>query len=158
MGTTSTRKVSGAQTGGAFALLEAVVPPGGGPPHIHDAEDETFIILQGEIALTTPAGTSTAAVGTVVPVPKGTLHSYATVGAEPVRMLFLYVPAGRGGTVAITLAADASRDVPVYLLTVRDFGQGIPAESTCPNSASRFSLRAAAWAAPVSGCRSCATW
>jgi signal transduction histidine kinase len=36
---------------------------------------------------------------------------------------------GVGGTVAITLAEDGSRDVPVFVLTVRDFGQGIPPEN-----------------------------
>lgn len=95
LGDTYTLKISGAQTGGAFSLLEAVVPPGGGPPpHIHYAEDETFIILEGEIMFSTDAGTIAAPAGTVVHVPKGTKHSYATVGTAPVRMLFLYAPAG----------------------------------------------------------------
>jgi len=101
LGDTYTLKLSGAQTGGAFALLEPVVPPGGGPPpHIHYAEDETFIILEGEIAFTAEAGTIPAPVGTVVHVPKGTRHSYATVGTMPVRMLFLYAPAGMEGMFA----------------------------------------------------------
>lgn len=95
LGDTYTLKISGAQTGGAFSLLEAVVPPGGGPPpHIHNAEDETFVILDGEIMFSTNAGTIAAPTGTVVHVPKGTKHSYATVGSTPVRMLFLYAPAG----------------------------------------------------------------
>lgn len=95
LGDTYTVKLAGAQTGGAFSLLEAIVPPGGGPPpHIHYAEDETFIILEGEIMFTTDAGTIAAPTGAVVHVPKGTKHSYATVGSVPVRMLFLYVPAG----------------------------------------------------------------
>jgi quercetin dioxygenase-like cupin family protein len=95
LGDTYTLKLSGAQTGGAFALLEAVVPPGGGPPpHIHYAEDETFIILEGEITFTTDAGTIPAPAGTIVHIPKGTIHSFATVGTTPVRMLFLYAPAG----------------------------------------------------------------
>jgi quercetin dioxygenase-like cupin family protein len=98
LGDTYTLKLSGAQTGGAFALLEAVVPPGGGPPpHIHYAEDETFVILEGEIAFTADAGTIAAPTGSVVHVPKGTKHSYATVGSVPVRMLFLYAPAGMEG-------------------------------------------------------------
>jgi quercetin dioxygenase-like cupin family protein len=95
LGDTYTVKLTGAQTGGAFALLEAVVPPGGGPPpHIHHAEDETFIILDGEIEFTTITGTIAAPMGSIVHVPKGTVHSYATVGTRPVRMLFLYAPAG----------------------------------------------------------------
>jgi mannose-6-phosphate isomerase-like protein (cupin superfamily) len=43
----------GEQTGGAFTLLEAVVPLGGGPPpHIHHLEDEVFVILEGELLVT----------------------------------------------------------------------------------------------------------
>jgi len=35
--------VTGEQTGGAYFVMEALVPPGGGPPpHIHRNEDETF--------------------------------------------------------------------------------------------------------------------
>lgn len=95
LGDTYTLKIAGAQTGGAFALLEALVPPGGGPPmHIHDAEDETFVILEGALAFTTDAGTVPAPAGMIVHVPRGTRHAYATVGAAPVRMLFLYTPAG----------------------------------------------------------------
>ena len=37
-------------------------------------------------------------------------------------------PRGVGGTVAITLAAEGSRAEPMYVLTVRDFGQGIAPE------------------------------
>ena len=41
---------SGEQTGGAYALSEARVLPGGGPPpHIHHREDEAFFLLEGEI-------------------------------------------------------------------------------------------------------------
>jgi mannose-6-phosphate isomerase-like protein (cupin superfamily) len=98
VGDTYTLKISGAQTGGAFTLLEAVVSPGGGPPpHIHYQEDETFIVLEGELTFKTGERTVPAPVGTVVHVPKGTRHSYATVGKVPVRMLFLYAPAGMEG-------------------------------------------------------------
>ena len=41
---------TGEQTGGAYVLSEARVPPGGGPPpHIHHREDEAFFVLEGEI-------------------------------------------------------------------------------------------------------------
>jgi mannose-6-phosphate isomerase-like protein (cupin superfamily) len=43
-----TIKCSGNDTRGAYALLEAVVPPGAGPPpHIHSREDEAFFVLEG---------------------------------------------------------------------------------------------------------------
>jgi mannose-6-phosphate isomerase-like protein (cupin superfamily) len=95
LGDTYTLKISGEQTSGAFTLLEAVVPLGGGPPpHIHHLEDEVFVVLEGELLFTADGRTLPTPVGTVVCVPKGTQHSYAAVGSVPVRMLFLYVPAG----------------------------------------------------------------
>ena len=78
LGDTYTLKISGEQTGGAFTLLEAVVPLGGGPPpHIHHLEDEVFVILEGELRVTVAGRTLPAPVGTVISVPKGAQHSYA---------------------------------------------------------------------------------
>src|SRR5260370_6991017 len=39
-------------TNGKYALWEAIVPPGGGPPpHVHSREEEGFYVLEGEITL-----------------------------------------------------------------------------------------------------------
>src|SRR5579871_2722213 len=71
VGGTYTLKIAGAQTGGAFTLLEAVVPPGGGPPpHNHYTEDETFIVLEGELAFKADERTVAAPAGAVLYVPK----------------------------------------------------------------------------------------
>ena len=57
VGDTYTTILSGAQTGGAFTLLEALVPPETGPPpHAHQAEDETFVLLEGEMTNTVVPG------------------------------------------------------------------------------------------------------
>jgi mannose-6-phosphate isomerase-like protein (cupin superfamily) len=95
VGDTYTLKLSGDQTGGAFSLSEALVSPGGGPPpHIHNAEDEAFVVLEGELLLEVDGRTIPAPVGTVLYVPKGTRHGFTNVGTTPARMLFLYTPAG----------------------------------------------------------------
>ena len=95
VGDTYTLKLTGEQTGGAFSLSQAVVPPGGGPPpHVHYAEDETFVLLEGELLLEADGRTLPAPAGTVVYVPKGTRHGFTNVGTTPARMLFLYAPAG----------------------------------------------------------------
>ena len=40
---------TGEDTNGKYALWEAVVPPGGGPPpHLHSREEEGFYVLDGE--------------------------------------------------------------------------------------------------------------
>ena len=95
VGDTYTLKVSGEQTDGAFSLSEALVPPGAGPPpHIHHGEDETFVVLEGELVLRADDRTLPAPAGTVLYVPRGTRHGFTNVGARPARMLFLYTPAG----------------------------------------------------------------
>src|SRR5262245_3843495 len=41
--------LTGEQTAGAYAVVEAFVPPGGGPPaHVHSREDEAFLVVEGE--------------------------------------------------------------------------------------------------------------
>src|SRR5438093_9113840 len=72
VGDTYTLKVAGAQTGGAFTLLEAVVPAGGGPPpHIHFHEEETVVVLEGALLFTAAARTVPAPGGTVLLVSQG---------------------------------------------------------------------------------------
>ena len=41
---------TGDQTDGQYFLVEAVVPPGGGPPlHVQTREEEAFYILEGTL-------------------------------------------------------------------------------------------------------------
>jgi len=46
-------KVAGAETGGAFAIVEHPLAPGdlAGPPHAHAHEDEITLVLAGEIGI-----------------------------------------------------------------------------------------------------------
>lgn len=98
VGDTYTTLLSGKDTGGAFTLLEALVPPDTGPPpHFHQAEDEVFILLEGRIAFTMGEETVDAQPGSVVYVPKGVPHSFRNVAGGVARMLFMYTPAGMDG-------------------------------------------------------------
>jgi mannose-6-phosphate isomerase-like protein (cupin superfamily) len=101
VGDTYTTLLSGAQTGGAFTLLEALVPPDTGPPpHIHHAEDETFILVDGSLTFTLGDKQIEAKSGAVIFVPKGTRHSFKNVGGGIARMLFIYNPPGMEGMFA----------------------------------------------------------
>src|SRR5262249_29791108 len=52
LGVTHLYKATAEETGGAFSLWEAIVPPGtGAPPHRHDHEDESFYVLSGELVV-----------------------------------------------------------------------------------------------------------
>ena len=111
VGDTYTTILSGAQTGGAFTLLEALVPPDTGPPpHAHRAEDETFVLLEGEMTFTVGGVTHAAAPGTTVFVPRGAVHTFSNVGTAPARMLFMYFPAGMEGMFA-EIGAPGTRGV-----------------------------------------------
>jgi len=101
VGDTYTTLLSGTQTGGTFALLEALVPAHTGPPpHIHHAEDETFILLDGVVDFHVADDVHRAEPGSVVFVPRGIRHHFGNAGDGAARMLFMYSPAGMEGMFA----------------------------------------------------------
>ena len=73
--------VTGAETGGAYFAMEAVVPPGGGPPpHTHAREDETFYVLEGRVDFRLGDERVTAGPGDFVNVPRGRVHNFHNAG------------------------------------------------------------------------------
>lgn len=86
---------TGDDTGGRYALWEAVVPPGGGPPpHVHSREEEGFYILEGEITFTVGGEQMVATAGTFANMPVGTPHAFKNESNRPARMLISVAPAG----------------------------------------------------------------
>src|SRR5580692_2607212 len=75
-------------TNGKYAMWEAIVPPGGGPPpHVHSKEEEGFYILEGEITLQVGEERIVASAGMFANMPVGTLHSFKNETDRPARML-----------------------------------------------------------------------
>lgn len=94
VGDTYTFLVTGEQTGGRYALIDMLIPPGGGPPpHRHDFE-EMFHVLDGEIELTFRGMASTARAGDTVNVPANAPHNFANATGAPARLLCMVSPAG----------------------------------------------------------------
>ena len=86
---------TGEDTNGKYALWEAIVPPGGGPPpHVHSREEEGFYVLEGEITFTIGDQRLVAGAGTFANLPVGTPHSFKNEGSKPARMLISVAPAG----------------------------------------------------------------
>src|SRR5437773_66940 len=86
---------TGDDTNGKYALWEALVPPGGGPPpHVHSREEEGFYILEGEITLTVGDERLVAGAGAFANMPVGTPHSFRNESSKPARMLIAVAPAG----------------------------------------------------------------
>jgi quercetin dioxygenase-like cupin family protein len=86
---------TGEETGGKYALWEALVPPGGGPPpHVHSREEEGFYVLEGEITFTVNGERIVAKAGTFANVPVGVPHSFKNESGRPAKMLISVAPAG----------------------------------------------------------------
>jgi len=86
---------TGEDTNGKYALWEAIVPPGGGPPpHIHSREEEGFYVLEGEITFTVNGEGVVAKAGTFANMPVGTPHSFKNESDRPAKMLLSVAPAG----------------------------------------------------------------
>ena len=68
---------TGQDTSGKYALLEAFVSPGGGPPpHVHSREEEGFYVLEGEITFFIGDQRLVASAGMFANMPVGTPHSF----------------------------------------------------------------------------------
>lgn len=88
-------KATGADTGGACAVFEFLIPPGGGPPkHLHQREDEGFFILQGELTFFVGDDEYKAPNGSFVNAPRGLAHRFSNQGKTPARCLCIAAPSG----------------------------------------------------------------
>ncbi len=86
---------TGDDTNGIYAMWEAVVPPGGGPPpHVHSREEEGFYVPEGEVTFTVNGERLVAGPGTFANMPVGTPHSFKNESARPAKMLISVAPAG----------------------------------------------------------------
>jgi quercetin dioxygenase-like cupin family protein len=87
--------VTGAQSNGAYFIMEGIIPSGGGPPlHIHRREEECFYLLEGTLEITLGEKTFNATTGGFIQIPRGIVHKFHNVGSTTARMLLLFSHAG----------------------------------------------------------------
>jgi quercetin dioxygenase-like cupin family protein len=88
--------ITGEQTGGAYAAIDMLVPPQGGPgPHSHAGFQESFYILEGEVVVKTETQTYTARKGSFVNIPLGgVVHYFKNESNTTSHLLCVVVPAG----------------------------------------------------------------
>ncbi|MBC7804779.1 MAG: cupin domain-containing protein [Akkermansiaceae bacterium] len=88
--------ITGEQTGGAYAAIDMLVPPQGGPgPHAHAGFQESFYVLEGEVVIQTKSDTFTARKGSFVNIPLGgVVHGFKNLSDTTARLLCMAVPAG----------------------------------------------------------------
>jgi quercetin dioxygenase-like cupin family protein len=86
---------TGDETDGKYAMWEAIVPPGGGPPpHVHSREEEGFFVLEGEITFQIGEDRIVAKAGTFANMPIGMPHSFRNESNSTAKMLITIAPAG----------------------------------------------------------------
>ncbi len=73
------------------AVIELTVPPGGSPPrHVHEALDDSFLLLDGEVVVRCGEQTLVARPGTYVVMPSGVEHTFRVTSARPARLLLVH--------------------------------------------------------------------
>lgn len=91
-------KVTADQSSGSIAVMEGTAEPGFGPPrHIHHSSEELFYLLEGRMDFQIGDERVSATPGTLVMVPRGTVHAPRVVGRERARFLVMFAPAGPDG-------------------------------------------------------------
>ena len=87
-------KALAADTGGALALWESLLPRGFSPPlHVHSREDEAFYVLDGELTFRLGDRLVPAPAGTFLWGPRDVPHQFR-VDSPTARLLTLFVPGG----------------------------------------------------------------
>lgn len=88
--------ISGAQTNGSYAVIDMLVPPGGGPgPHAHKDIQEMFYVVEGVVEFKTEGEPYRATKGSFVNIPLGgAVHSFKNSTDKVAHLLCTVVPAG----------------------------------------------------------------
>jgi quercetin dioxygenase-like cupin family protein len=88
--------IDGKHTGGVFATIDMLIPPGGGPgPHAHPDFHESFYVIDGEIEVRSEAGVYTATKGSFVHIPEGGIvHSFKNKTNQTAHLLCIVAPSG----------------------------------------------------------------
>lgn len=96
VGSVYTYLATGEDTGGAYSLFEALVPPKdpGPPPHLHRDEDEAFYVLEGEFSISLGGEEFRAKPGDFISLPRGIRHSFRSDSDVVGRMLVIVSPSG----------------------------------------------------------------
>jgi quercetin dioxygenase-like cupin family protein len=85
---------TGADTGGALAVMEQRAARGFSPPrHVHHGEDTALLVLEGALTVSIGDQTSTLGAGEMAWLPRDVVHTFR-VDSDEARMLEILTPAG----------------------------------------------------------------
>lgn len=114
-----------ADTQGAMAIVDSTTEPGMGPPlHVHDAEDETFVVLSGEVEFMLDGTRFRRSAGGTAFIPRGAEHTFRVTSDTPSRHLVILTPGGFEGFFYDMAAAQCRipEDMPTVLESAERHG------------------------------------
>ncbi len=86
---------TGAETEGAYFVMEGMVPPDAGPPpHIHHTQAESFYVVEGQLEIKLGDQVREAKAGDFVHISPGTPHAFLNRSQTAAKMILTFVPAG----------------------------------------------------------------
>jgi quercetin dioxygenase-like cupin family protein len=93
LGTLATIRVPGEAADGRFALIEFLFPQFASPPRHTHPQDESYVVLDGQLTVESGGQRCLLEAGGVAVVPMGVAHTFR-VDSETARVLVLSTPAG----------------------------------------------------------------
>jgi quercetin dioxygenase-like cupin family protein len=93
LGTLGIVRVPGEAVGGRYALIEFLFPRHASPPRHSHPQDETFIVLEGEVTMVAGETRIQLQAGGIAAVPMGVVHTFR-VDSDTARVMVLSTPAG----------------------------------------------------------------
>ncbi|MBC8137911.1 MAG: cupin domain-containing protein [Fibrella sp.] len=99
-------RVSADHTEGVFMLVEIDADFNAGvPPHVHRIEDETFVVLSGQIEFGIGEQTVEAGPGDTVFAPRNIAHTWRCTSAEGAKVLIWFTPGDNFQSFGLAMAA-----------------------------------------------------
>jgi mannose-6-phosphate isomerase-like protein (cupin superfamily) len=113
-------RVSAADTDGAYSVVEIVSDPDDGTPiHVHQNEDEHFLILEGSARIVYGDKTFDASAGTSITLNRGIPHAWGNRSDCPLRMVVIVSPGGWEEALRLTRRGRAAGERRFYAVLGR---------------------------------------
>ena len=95
LGVTYRIALSTKETAGAMSIVDCLAPVGSSPPrHVHQDEDECFVVLTGHCEFWLEGKSFTRKPGETAFIPRGIEHTFRVIGDMPSRHLVVLTPGG----------------------------------------------------------------
>lgn len=89
-------KADGEETANAYCVSEWWLEPGADGPgaHMHEENDEIFVVLSGTVSILAGEEWVAASEGTTIVVPAGVTHDFRNTTGERAGLLNVFIPGG----------------------------------------------------------------